>query len=77
MHMINDDLDKIDSRLKRVIDQPSGFTDETKAQRDTQEELLLQLASCAKTEIGVVVMEMQSLGFTNNAPPAGKPGCLF
>jgi Skp family chaperone for outer membrane proteins len=68
MRMINDELDKIDSRLKRVIDQPSGFADETKAQRDTQEELLLQLASCAKTEIGVVVMEMQSLGFTNNAP---------
>ena len=64
---INDDLDKIDARLKRVLDQPSGYTDETKAQRDTQEELLRQLASCAKTEIGVLAVEMQSLGFTNNA----------
>jgi uncharacterized protein YdaU (DUF1376 family) len=70
MRMVNDDLDKIDARLKRVIDQPSGFTDETKAQRDTQEELLRELASCAKTEIGVMVMEMQSLGFTNNAANA-------
>jgi septal ring factor EnvC (AmiA/AmiB activator) len=68
MRMINDDLDKIDARLKRVLDQPSGFTDETKAQRDTQEELLRQLASCAKTEIGIMVAEMQSRGFTNNAP---------
>ncbi|MGA2240587.1 MAG: hypothetical protein ABSH11_00905 [Verrucomicrobiota bacterium] len=67
MRMINDDLDKIDARLKRVLDQPSGYTDETKAQRDTQEELLLQLASCAKTEIGVLAVEMQSLGFTNDA----------
>jgi hypothetical protein len=67
MRMINEDLDKTDARLKKVLDQPSGYTDETKAQRDTQEELLLQLASCAKTEIGVLVMEMQSLGFTNNA----------
>jgi len=45
-------LDKIDARLKRVLDQPSGYADETKAQRDTQEELLRQFASCAKTEIG-------------------------
>jgi septal ring factor EnvC (AmiA/AmiB activator) len=67
MRMINDDLDKIDARLKRVLDQPSGFADETKAQRDTQEELLRQLASCAKTEIGILVVEMQSLGFTNDA----------
>src|ERR1700690_4305047 len=64
---INDDLDKIDGRLKRVLDQPSGYTDETKAQRDTQEELLRQLANCAKTEIGVLAMEMHSLGFTNDA----------
>lgn len=67
MRMVNDDLDKIDARLKRVLDQPSGFTDETKTQRDTQEELLRQLASCARTEIGVLMVEMQSLGFTNNA----------
>jgi hypothetical protein len=67
MRMVNDDLDKIDARLKRVLDQPSGFTDETKTQRDTQEELLRQLASCARTEIGVVMVEMQSLGFTNDA----------
>ena len=66
-HKINDDLDKIDSRLKRVLDQPSGYADETKAQRDTQEELLRQLASCAKTEIGVLMVEMQSLGFANAA----------
>ena len=67
MLMINDDLDKIDARLKRVLDQPSGYADETKAQRDTQEELLRQLASCVKTEIGVLMVEMQSLGFTNTA----------
>jgi len=67
MRMVNDDLDKIDARLKRVLDQPSGFADETKTQRDTQEELLRQLASCARTEIGVLAVEMQSLGFTNDA----------
>src|ERR1700690_3002978 len=64
---INDDLDKIDVRLKRVLDEPSGYADETKTQRDTQEELLRQLAHCARTEIGVMVMEMQNAGFTNNA----------
>ena len=64
---VEDDLDRIDARLKRVLDQPSGFADETKAQRDTQEELLRQLASCAKTEISVLVSEMQSVGFTNEA----------
>ena len=62
---LEDDLDRIDSRLKRVLDQPSGFADEAKAQRDVQEELLRQLANCAKTEIGVLVSDMQSLGFTN------------
>jgi hypothetical protein len=67
MRIVNDDLDKIDSRLKRVLDQPSGYADETKAQRDTQEELLRQLACYAKTEIGVLAVEMQSLGFTNDA----------
>ena len=65
---INDDLDTIDARLKRVLDQPSGYAEETKAQRDTQEELLRQLANCAKTEIGVLAGEMQNLGFTNDAP---------
>jgi hypothetical protein len=65
LRMINDDLDKIDARLKRVLDQPSGYADETKAQRDTQEELLRQLASVAKTEIGIMAVEMQNLGFTN------------
>ncbi len=65
-HKVNDDLDKIDTRLKRVIDQPSGFADEIKAQRDTQEELLRQLANGARTEIGILATEMQSLGFTNN-----------
>jgi hypothetical protein len=64
---IEDDLNKIDARLKRILDQPSGFADETKAQRDTQEELLRQIASCAKTEIGILVTEMQSVGFTNEA----------
>ena len=39
LQKINNDLDKIDARLKRVLDQPSGYADETKAQRDTQEEL--------------------------------------
>jgi hypothetical protein len=63
---INDDLDKIDVRLKRVLDEPSGYADETKTQRDTQEELLRQLAHCARTEIGVLVVEMQSAGFTND-----------
>ena len=64
---INDDLDKIDARLKRVLDEPSGYADETKTQRDTQEELLRQLAHCAKTEIGIMVVEMQNAGFANNA----------
>jgi len=64
---IEDDLDKIDARLKRVLDQPSGYADETKAQRDAQEELLRQLANCAKTEIGILAAEMQSLGFANEA----------
>jgi hypothetical protein len=66
-HKINDDLDKIDARLKRVLDEPSGYADETKAQRDTQEELLRQLANCAQTEIEVLAMEMQNVGFTNDA----------
>ncbi len=62
--LINSDLDKIDARLKRVLDEPSGYADETKTQRDTQEELLRQLAHCAKTEIGLLVVEMQNAGFT-------------
>jgi len=66
MRLINDDLDRIDARLQRVLDQPSGFADQTKAQRDTQEELLRELASCARTEIGVLMGEMQNAGFTNN-----------
>jgi hypothetical protein len=65
--MINDNLDKIDVRLKKVLDEPSGYADETKSQRDTQEELLRQLAHCARTEIGLMVGEMQNAGFTNNA----------
>jgi hypothetical protein len=65
---INDNLDKIDMRLKKVMDEPSGYADETKSQRDTQEELLRQLAHCARTEIGLMVVEMQNVGFTNNAP---------
>jgi len=64
---IEDDLDKIDARLKRVLDQPSGFADESKAQRDTQEELLRQLANVAKTEISILAVEMQNAGFTNDA----------
>jgi hypothetical protein len=67
LRRIEDGLDKIDARLKRVLDQPSGFANETKAQRDTQEELLRQLASCAKTEMGILAGEMQTLGFTNDA----------
>jgi len=64
---INDNLDKIDVRLKKVLDEPSGYADETKSQRDTQEELLRQLARCARTEIGLMAVEMQNAGFTNNA----------
>ncbi|HTY88240.1 MAG TPA: hypothetical protein VMB80_12305 [Candidatus Acidoferrum sp.] len=64
---VEDDLDKIDARLKRVLDQPSGFADESKAQRDTQEELLRQLANVAKTEIGILAVEIQTVGFTNDA----------
>jgi len=64
---INDDLDKIDVRLKRILDEPSGFADQTKGQRDTQEELLKQFANCAKTEIGILAGDMQNAGFTNNA----------
>jgi hypothetical protein len=67
LQRVNDDLDKIDARLKKVLDQPSGYADETKSQRDTQEELLRQLASCARTEISVIIVEMQNLGFTNVA----------
>jgi hypothetical protein len=67
-HRIEEDLDKIDARLKRVLDQPLGFADENKAQRDTQEELLRQLANVAKTEIGILAAEMQGVGFTNDAP---------
>ncbi|MGO9586622.1 MAG: hypothetical protein ACLP2Y_10550 [Limisphaerales bacterium] len=77
LRLINDDLDKIDARLKRVLDQPSGYADETKAQRDTQEELLRQLASCAKTEIGVLAVEMQSLGFPNDAALQENLGAFF
>lgn len=65
--LINDYLDKIDVRLKKVLDEPSGYADETKSQRDTQEELLRQLARCARTEIGFMVAEMQDVGFTNSA----------
>ena len=67
LQKINDDLDKIDARLKKVLDVPSGYADETKAQRDTQEELLRQLANCAKTEIEVLAVEMQNVGFANDA----------
>ena len=65
--VINDNLDNIDARLRKVLDEPSGYADETKSQRDTQEELLRQLAHCARTEIGLMVIEMQNAGFTNNA----------
>ena len=64
---INDDLDKIDACLKKVLDEPSRFADVTKAQRDSQEELLRQLAHCARTEIGILVGEMQDAGFANKA----------
>jgi hypothetical protein len=64
---INDDLDKIDARLKRILDEPSGYADETKTQRNTQEELLRQLAHCAKTEIGILVVEMHGAGFASDA----------
>ena len=62
---IDDDLDKIDARLQKVLDEPSGYASETKAQRDTQEDLLLQLTGCVKTEIGVLQTEMLDAGFTN------------
>jgi len=74
---INDDLDKIDGRLKRVVDQPSGYTDETKTQRDTQEELLRELANCARTEIGILATEMQGLGFTNQVVLQEKLDAFF
>ncbi|MFZ0827267.1 MAG: hypothetical protein WAO02_07575 [Verrucomicrobiia bacterium] len=63
--LINSDLDKIDGCLKRVLDEQSGYANETRTQRDTQEELLRQLARCAKTEIGILVVEMQNAGFTD------------
>lgn len=65
--LINNDLDKIDACLKRVLDEPSGYANETKTQRDTQEELLRQLAHCAKTEIGLLMVEMKSVGFSGGA----------
>jgi hypothetical protein len=67
MRTINDDLDKIDARLQRILDVPSGYVDQTKAQRDTQEELLRQLANAVKAEIAVLAGEMQNAGFTNTA----------
>jgi len=74
---INDDLDKIDARLKKVLDAPSGYADETKAQRDTQEELLRQLASVTKTEIQILAVEMQNNGFTNDAALQGSLDHFF
>ncbi|MGO8839096.1 MAG: hypothetical protein ACLQAH_17205 [Limisphaerales bacterium] len=74
---INDDLDKIDARLKKVLDAPSGYADETKAQRDTQEELLRQLASVTKTEIQILAVEMQNNGFTNDAALQGNLDSFF
>jgi hypothetical protein len=65
--LINGDLDKIDACLKRLLDEPSGYANETKTQRDTQEELLRQLGHCAKTEIGVLMVEMKTLGFSGEA----------
>ena len=67
LRTINYDLDKIDTRLQRILDVPSGYADQTKAQRDTQEELLRQLANGVKAEIAVLAGEMQNAGFTNNA----------
>ena len=64
---IDDNLDKIDARLQRVLDEPLGYADETKPQRDTQEELLHQLANCARAEIRVLVVEMQNAGFAGAA----------
>ena len=65
---INDDLDRVGACLKKVLDVPSGFASESKAQRDTQEELLRQLAEAARTEIQMLSTEMQEAGFTNDAP---------
>lgn len=66
MLMVNDDLDKIDARLKKVLDEPSGYADETKAQRDTQEELLRQMGNAVRAEIEVLGGEMQNAGFTGS-----------
>ena len=67
MRLVNDDLDKIDARLKKIVDEPLGYVDETKGQRDTQEDLLRQLGNTARAEIEITVSEMQNAGFTNDA----------
>jgi hypothetical protein len=77
IHTIDDDLDKIDARLQRVLDEPSGYASETKAQRDTQEDLLLQLARCVKTEIGVIQVEMLDAGFSNRVALEENLGIFF
>jgi hypothetical protein len=77
IHTIDDDLDKIDARLQRVLDEPSGYASETKAQRDTQEDLLLQLARCVKTEIGVMEVEMQDAGFAGRKALEENLGIFF
>ena len=74
---IDADLDKVDARLQRILDEPSGYTSETKAQRDTQEDLLLQLARCAKTEIGMMQAEMLDAGFTNRRALEENLGVFF
>jgi len=66
MRLVNDDLDKIDARLKKVLDEPSGYADESKTQRDTQEELLHELANATRSEIMILASEMQNAGFTGD-----------
>jgi hypothetical protein len=77
IRMIDDDLDKIDARLQKVLDEPSGYASETKAQRDTQEDLLLQLAGCVKTEIGILQVEMLGDGFTKRRALEENLGLFF
>ena len=77
IRMIDDDLDKIDARLQRVLDEPTEYASETKAQRDTQEDLLLKLAGCVKTEIGILQVEMQDAGFAKRVALEENLGIFF
>jgi ElaB/YqjD/DUF883 family membrane-anchored ribosome-binding protein len=64
---INDDLDKIDVRLQKVINEPKDFASKkTDEDRQSEEQRLKQLANSVKSEIDDIVIELKSAGFTND-----------